>query len=145
MTHPVLQAPAGIGNEKLIPEMSDEPLLDPDFLADVAGEALDIIIGVAEDKLKRALVHVVGDPEGLRSAENMEIKLTVHTVVVEAISTAVAGITVEEATGVRGGGEESEGVLWMTRVGDELRELGAAEMEGEVARPTDVHLARGFL
>nr|GME05220.1 hypothetical protein CCACVL1_03418 [Ipomoea batatas] len=135
MTHPVLQAPAGIGNEKLIPEMSD----------DVAGEALDIIIGVVEDELKRALMHVVGNPEGLRSAENMEIKLTVHTVVVEAISTAVAGITVEEATGVRGGREEGERVLWMTRVGDELRELGAAEMEGEVARPTDIHLARRFL
>nr|GMD63677.1 hypothetical protein CCACVL1_03418 [Ipomoea batatas] len=135
MTHPVLQAPAGIGNEKLIQEMSD----------DVAGEALDIIIGVVEDELKRALVHVVGNPEGLRSAENMEIKLTVHTVVVEAISTAVAGITVEEATGVRGGREEGERVLWMTRVGDELRELGAAEMEGEVARPTDIHLARRFL
>lgn len=132
-------------NIKLATTAPIEPLLDPDFLADVAGEALDIIIGVVEDELKRALVHVVGNPEGLRSAENMEIKLTVHTVVVEAISTAVAGITVEEATGVRGGREEGERVLWMTRVGDELRELGAAEMEGEVARPTDIHLARRFL
>lgn len=128
-------------NIKLTTAAPVKPLLDPDFLAHIAGEALDIIIGVVEDKLKRAVMHVVGDAERLGSAENMEIKLTVHTVVVEAISTAVTGVTVEETAGVGGGGEEGEGVVWMTGVGDELREVGAAEMEGEVARPAHVHLA----
>lgn len=86
----------------------------------------------------------MSDLERLGGAGDVEIVLAAGAVVAPAVSAAAAGVAAEYAAGVGGGGEEGKGAATVGRVGDELGELGAGVVEGEVAGFACVHGSTGL-
>lgn len=127
-------------NIKITSTTSIKPLLDSNLLAYITREAFCISIRIREGEFQLALMQLMYDFEGFSCTGHMEIIFTVSAVVAEAISTVVAGITIEKAMGVFRPWKQNQRVPWMTRVIYQFWELSAAQMEGEVARLTCVHL-----
>lgn len=128
-------------NIKLTSGASIKPLLCSNLAAYITREAFGTSIRIFEGEFQQALVQLVCDFEWSSCTDHMKIKLTVTTVVAEAVSTVVAGITVESAARVLGCGEEVERVVGVGGVSNQLWEFGTAQMKSEVARLTYVHLA----
>lgn len=122
-----------------------EPLSRSNFPTDVAGKSFGIRIGILESEIEIAgAVRLEPDLEWFGGAAYVEIVLAAGTVVVPGVAGVAAGVAAKSSAGIGGGGEEREGASAVGGVGDELRQLCAGLVEGEVAGRACVHDSAGL-